>query len=70
MKTLTLKTSLMCDGCVAKVAPLLDAHAQISNWKADMQHPDHLLEITGSDFELSDIQEVLAQVGFTAEVQV
>ena len=43
MKTIEVKTNIMCGSCVAKVTQALDETAVNENWNVDMQNPKKYL---------------------------
>ena len=45
MKTIELKTNIMCGSCVAKVTPSLNEVAGAANWKVDTQNPKKILTV-------------------------
>jgi copper chaperone len=60
------KTNLKCAGCVAKIAPLLDAQPQVEKWEADLLSPDKTLTVQGS-LSPEQLKALLQQAGFKAE---
>ena len=39
MKTIQLKTNIMCGSCIQKVTPVLNEKLGENNWKVDTQNP-------------------------------
>ncbi|MCU0451226.1 MAG: cation transporter [Bernardetiaceae bacterium] len=60
------KTNLKCAGCVAKIAPLLDAQPQVEKWETDLESPDKVLTVHGS-LSPEQVKALLQQAGFKAE---
>lgn len=59
MKTITLKTNIMCDACIQKVTPALNEVAGKANWRVDTQTPDKKL-IVHTDAPISGAQIIAA----------
>ena len=38
-------TNIMCNGCIAKVQPILDQAEGIASWKVDLSNPHRILTI-------------------------
>ena len=62
MKTMTLATTLHCEGCVNKVKPHLDQDPRIKNWSADIQDTVSL-HIEG-DLSSNDVNSLLQLEGY------
>ncbi len=43
MKTIELKTNIMCGSCIAKVTLTLNQEIGAANWKVDTQNPKKIL---------------------------
>ena len=67
MKTIELKTNIMCGSCVAKITPVLNETAGIDNWKVDTQNPKKLLTITTKSLNEADVIKAVEQAGYKAE---
>jgi copper chaperone len=67
MKTIELKTNIMCGSCVAKVTPVLNETAGIDNWKVDTQNPKKLLTVTTKSLNEADVIKAVEQAGYKAE---
>ncbi len=68
MKTIELKTNIMCGSCVAKVTPALNEAVGEKNWKVDTQNPKKILTVTTDDIDGSEIIKVLEKTGYKAEL--
>jgi copper chaperone len=64
---LKFKTNIKCDGCVAKVAPVLDAAVGGGNWRVDLTHPDRILTLDQAPVNLNDMKAGLATAGYSAQ---
>jgi copper chaperone len=62
-----LKTSINCNGCLAKVTPVLNKIEGIIAWDVDLQHQNKTLTVK-SDINCSEeIIAKLREIGFSAE---
>lgn len=69
MKELKFKTNINCTGCLSKVTPALDAKEGIAEWQVDLQDDDRTLTVETTDLTEEEIQAVVAEAGFSAEVK-
>lgn len=67
MKTIELKTNIMCGSCVAKVAPALNQTVGELNWKVDTQNPKKILTVTTDNLDEEAIIKAVGQAGYRAE---
>jgi copper chaperone len=67
MKTLAFKTNIKCNGCVAKVTPVLQNASGIANWEVNTASPDKVLTIQTEQLTPQEIQALVQQAGFTAQ---
>ncbi|MDB5250464.1 MAG: hypothetical protein JWQ40_4858 [Segetibacter sp.] len=67
MKTIELKTNIMCGACVAKVTPSLNEAVGEANWKVDTQNPEKILTVTTDDLDTTDVIEAVQKAGYKAE---
>ena len=68
METLKFKTNIKCDGCIAKVSPVLNADSGIEKWEVDLLHPDKILTVSGERISGDLIKSALKNVGYIAEL--
>ncbi len=68
MKIIKFKTNINCGGCVATVTPFLNESGFISNWQVDTNSPDKVLTVSGEGIEPQQIQNLVEEAGFKAEV--
>jgi len=68
METLKFKTNIKCDGCIAKVGPVLNADSSIEKWEVDLLHPDKILTVSGERISGDLIKSALKNVGYIAEL--
>ncbi len=67
MKTIELKTNIMCGACVAKVTPTLNETAGETNWKVDTQNPRKILTVTTDNLDEADVIKAVEKAGYKAE---
>jgi copper chaperone len=67
MKTLKFKTNVKCDGCVAKIKPLLDSDKSIEKWDVDLNDPNRTMTVTG-EFDAQTVESLMQQAGYKAEI--
>jgi len=70
METLSFKTNINCNNCVAKVKPFLNQIENIENWQVDINNADKILSVSGEE-ELSseEVIEAVQKAGFSIEKQ-
>jgi copper chaperone len=69
MKTIKLKTNIMCGSCIAKVTPILDETFGKDNWKVDLTDPKRILTVTTDNATGNDVIKAVDKVGYKAEEQ-
>jgi len=67
METLKFKTNIKCDGCIAKISPVLNADSSIEKWEVDLLHPDKILTVSGERISGDLIKSALEKAGYIAE---
>ena len=67
MKTIELKTNIMCGSCVAKVTPLLNETFGENNWKVDTKNPTKILTVSTENSNVSDVIKAVEKSGYKAE---
>ena len=68
MKTIELKTNIMCGSCIAKVTPVLNEKIGEGKWKVDIQNPSKILSVTNESLTEHDIINAIEKAGYKAEV--
>lgn len=61
------KTNIMCNGCLEKVTPQLNNTQGIESWGVDLQNPDKILTVEGSNTNEEDVIAAVKKVGFQIE---
>jgi copper chaperone CopZ len=67
MKTIELKTNIMCGSCIAKVTPTLNEVIGEGNWKVDTLNPKKVLTVTSEDLDQTQVIEAVQKAGYKAE---
>lgn len=61
------RTNIMCNGCIAKVTPVLDNAEGIASWKVDLESPDRLLTVVSDGITQEQLLSIVRAAGFTIE---
>jgi copper chaperone len=67
MEKLRFKTNINCGGCVAKVAPELNAAEGISYWNVDTSNSKKILTVETDKLSKEEIIDVVKKAGFKIE---
>jgi copper chaperone len=67
VKTIELKTNIMCGSCIEKVTPALNETAGEANWKVDIQNPKKILTVSTGHLSEEDVIRAVEKAGFKAE---
>ncbi len=67
MSTLKFKTNINCNGCVAKVTPVLNAAGAIQKWEVDINNPDKILTVETTVLTAEDVIKEVKKTGFNIE---
>ena len=67
MKTIELKTNIMCGSCIAKVTPTLNEEIGEANWKVDPQNPKKIFTVTTDNLDESEVIKAVEKAGYKAE---
>ena len=67
MKTIEVKTNIMCGSCVAKVTPVLNETVGENNWKVDTLNPKKVLSVTTGNLSEADVISAVEKAGYKAE---
>ncbi|MBB6609716.1 copper chaperone [Pontibacter sp. Tf4] len=68
MEIIKFKTNVENEEALSKVAPFLDKEESISRWHIDTESQDKLLSVSGNDLDPQQIENVVKQAGFMAEI--
>jgi copper chaperone CopZ len=66
METTKFKTNIKCTGCVATVAPFLDAAVGESKWEVDLTDPSKILTVN-AETNKDVVIGALEKAGYKAE---
>lgn len=67
MKTIEVKTNIMCGSCVAKVTPTLNDTVGEANWKVDTLNPKKILTVTTENLNEDEVIKAVEKAGYKAE---
>ena len=67
MKTIEVKTNIMCGSCIAKVTPVLNEVIGENNWKVDIANPRKVLTVTTEKLNQEDVINAVEKAGYKAE---
>lgn len=67
MKTIEVKTNIMCGSCVAKVTPTLNQEVGERNWNVDTANPKKVLTVTTENLSEADVIKAVEKAGYKAE---
>lgn len=61
------RTSIMCNGCIAKVKPILDSAEGVASWSVNLDTPERILTIVPDGVVKEELLAQLRGAGFTIE---
>jgi copper chaperone len=68
METLSFKTNINCNNCIAKVKPFLNQVESIENWQVDISNADKILSVSGEEeLTSTEVIEAVQKAGFKIE---
>lgn len=67
MKTIEVKTNIMCGSCIAKVTPVLNEAFGEENWNVDTQNPKKVLSVSSEDATEKEVIQAVEKAGYKAE---
>jgi len=67
MKTIELKTNIMCGSCVAKVKPILNEVIGENTWKVDTANPRKVLTVNTESLDEATVIQAVEKAGYIAE---
>ncbi len=67
MKSIEVKTNIMCGSCIAKVTPVLNETFGQDNWKVDTQNPKKILTVSAENANETDVIKAVEKAGYKAE---
>ena len=66
MKTIQVKTNIMCSSCIANVTPVLNQIIGDNNWSVDTANPAKILTVKSEILNEEDVINAVAQAGYKA----
>jgi len=67
MKTIEVKTNIMCSSCIIKVTPVLNEKIGENNWKVDTSNPDKILTVKSESLNEAEVIKAVEEAGYKAE---
>ena len=67
MKTIQLKTNIMCGSCIEKVTPVLNEELGEKNWQVDIKSPKKVLTVTAENIDEKNVINAVEKAGYKAE---
>jgi copper chaperone len=67
MKTIEVKTNIMCGSCIAKVTPVLNEVIGENNWNVNIADPGKRLTVTTENLTEADVIHAVEKAGYKAE---
>lgn len=67
MKTIEVKTNIMCGSCVAKATPSLNETVGKENWKVDTFNAKKILTVTTENLNEDEVIQAVERAGYKAE---
>ena len=67
MKSIELKTNIMCGACIAKVTPTLNKKIGENNWKVDTTNPNKVLTVAAENLDEHEVIKAVEEAGYKAE---
>lgn len=67
MKTIEVKTNIMCGSCIAKVTPVLNEKIGENKWKVDTANPKKVLTVTADNLNEEEVIKAVEEAGYKAE---
>ncbi len=66
-KTLTYKTNIKCNGCIATVTPFFQKNESIKKWVVDLESEDRVLTVELEGGEASEVEALIKEAGYESE---
>ena len=66
MKTIEVKTNIMCSSCIAHVTPLLNNLLGENKWQVDTTNSKKILTVTSEDLSEDEVIKAVEQAGYKA----
>lgn len=58
-QSITLPTTLHCQGCVNAIQPIFDAATNIKSWQVDLSAPVKTITVTGENVTRDEVARLL-----------
>lgn len=61
------RTNIMCNGCIAKITPVLNGAAGIASWSVALDTPDRVLSVIPNGITEEEVLQLVRNAGFMIE---
>lgn len=66
-ETFVFKTNINCDGCIAKITPILNVTEGIETWDVNTADRNKILTVTSNGISKNAIMDTVHKAGFKIE---
>jgi len=62
--TIKYKTNINCENCIRSVTNFLNEVKSIDNWHVDIENPQKVLTVEGTNIDSEEVQNAVEEAGF------
>ena len=62
--TIKYKTNINCENCIRSVTNFLNDVQSIDNWHVDIENPQKVLTVEGTDIDAEEVENAVEEAGF------
>lgn len=66
-QSISYKTNIKCNGCIAAVTPHFEKSKIIKTWQVDLESPDRILTVELDGGSPEEVKAIVNQAGYHAE---
>ncbi len=66
-ETLTYKTNIKCNGCIAAITPFFKKNKAIKMWSVNLDSEDRILTVELENGEAKGVENLIKEAGYTVE---
>lgn len=67
MEHFRFKTNINCNSCKSAVAPFLNSEPGVDKWDVDLDSPDRILRVSGSNISSDKITDLVRSAGYSVQ---
>jgi copper chaperone len=67
MKTIEVKTNIMCSSCIVNVTPVLNEEIGENKWRVDTTNPKKILTVNSESLTEEQVIKAVERAGYKAE---